>query len=65
MKGTSYEREEHQAADVESRRSGRDAGRSVAEFDGMHHNLRRYIARHSNLRLNSILTHNGADCVAS
>jgi hypothetical protein len=61
MKGTSYEREEHQAADVESRRSGRDAGRSVAEFDGMHHNLRRFVTRDNKLFLKSLrMTHNGA-----
>jgi hypothetical protein len=66
MKGTSYEREEHQAADVESWRSSRDAGRRVGGIDGMHHNLRRYVTRDSNLWVKALLmAHNGADCVAS
>ena len=66
MKGTSDEREKHQATDVENWRSGRDAGRSVAGIDGMHHNLRRFATRDNKLFLKSLLMiHNGADRVAS
>jgi hypothetical protein len=69
MKGNSDEREEHQATDAESWRSGRDAGRSVDGVVGMHVNrkLQQSVTRGDNLwYLKSLLMiHNGADRVAS